>query len=631
MKQTFIVAVLTILALFSNNRNIKICDNNAENYNETNLFENQDYPATKFQFLDYSNFYKNNQFSLTIKKFKDSQTLTIDADCQYEVKVIEQNIAKISFCIYKDSYFFIPALNLTLYFSAYNNYVATSKYSLEDANNILYSKLKMLNIITESTYQILADTTELNIGNSVKNYYSSTRTISSTPFVEGYLKFNFKNKSFPLVGLRVDIMDDDALNDDLIATVITDENGYFRYDFEKTTEDIFGGGYDVYTRFYAGGNYAGVTNDAGDYYVFDSTVDKNIGNNFYKNYSTTFYINDNSSYKYKSLIINQILYYGGQYFINKNVPKSFVKAIFPSSEDNSSYSGGIIRLAEHKNKQVPSYLDVDVILHEYAHLIQEVMNLGDNPGGTHSFSTNMQDYYYNNNAYAINKSREKGLKIAYSEGTATILSFIVQNSYSDFFDNFDTGNDGCYTSSLGVHFDFVNDAGYNFYGEGDESAIVDLLYKLLFTNDIQNINKDDFLSLFFNQSIFTISDLLNEIYKFNRDYQFDLYEILDKLDFINPITAKYTNNNEIIINLDYYSGSVHFPYTSCDIIILTDEENKIFNKVYPNIVQEKYTISSADIQNYKLHHDKILLCARFKNSNYYETGYYYSNIEEIEL
>lgn len=157
----------------------------------------------------------------------------------------------------------INDINIKVYGYVDNNYgIFISNYSEDDAafryfkylyENELITLQEFENLVTEQNSKCASINNNVNIQNTYIN--NSNIQMSSTEtdvVVYGAIKWEDERDIIHLYQfMRVDIMDDDVVTNDIICTVYTDETGYFCASFPNTTNEAENGGYDIFLNIYA--------------------------------------------------------------------------------------------------------------------------------------------------------------------------------------------------------------------------------------------------------------------------------------------------------------------------------------------------------------------------------------------
>ncbi len=165
--------------------------------------------------------------------------------------------------------------------------------------------------------------------------------------------------------------------------------------------------------------------------------------------------------------------------LNSGTALSFCMFRYPSAVD-TRYKDGTVYihndLAE-TSSLVDSYASWDLIGHEYAHHIQNVLGINKSPGGNHFAYVNLMDYYYEKEGYDGDKAKEHGIKVSWNEALCTYLSIIAQSHFSQDLKSIEGVGDTKFTD-FELEYDLNAYNQERSFGDADEIAIQRILYKL---------------------------------------------------------------------------------------------------------------------------------------------------------
>lgn len=192
------------------------------------------------------------------------------------------------------------------------------------------------------------------------------------------------------------IMDANAGPDSFVDETVTDDTGHFTIEVNNT--DPEGGARDIYVDVYA----AGPGFNINDHYI-ESGVTNNIatGTNLVTNFTANNVADNNTAFSLQNAMV-----VAGEYV--EGVRGSAFPGIlveFPSPGGGSYYDGVSLKVDGLDR------WDWDVMLHEYGHYIADLMDIEDNPGGSHS-NTNLSD----------TKGKDVGTRLAFGEAWPTYFA-----------------------------------------------------------------------------------------------------------------------------------------------------------------------------------------------------------------
>ena len=200
----------------------------------------------------------------------------------------------------------------------------------------------------------------------------------------------------PVDRAPVQVRDQDAGQDPVVATVTTDAAGHF--DATINNVDAEGGARDVYVRVLADGPGFTIPQH------IDSAVNADVptGSTVTADLTANNTLDNNTAFAIHASLVfagDEIVLQNGQLF--QTVP-----VVFPDP-DGSFYDGTSLHILALDR------WDWDVSLHEYGHFVADQLNIEANPGGQHSGSDNLSD---------SRGSKTIGLPLAWGEGWPTFYA-----------------------------------------------------------------------------------------------------------------------------------------------------------------------------------------------------------------
>ncbi|MEM6638727.1 MAG: CFI-box-CTERM domain-containing protein [Pseudomonadota bacterium] len=210
-----------------------------------------------------------------------------------------------------------------------------------------------------------------------------------------------------LPNAAIDVYDEDVVFDQQLGTTTTDANG--NYSISVTHNDIVGGP-DIYIRALARSAVADIRPiGSDDTYFMQSATNYDVadGASLTVNLTATAVTEAEQAFS-----LHHSLVAAGAYItvLNGSAP-ALVITRFPTNRVTSLFDGTelhVLRLDRW---------DWDVIQHEYGHYLMDAYNFEDNPGGSHSFGSNMG---------TVRGSKDIGIRLAWGEGWPTYFAVAGQ-------------------------------------------------------------------------------------------------------------------------------------------------------------------------------------------------------------
>ena len=360
-----------------------------------------------------------------------------------------------------------------------------SSDSLESATDESYAYMMSIGKMTEDerlklkneyNMQFVTVThSSMPLGNESQNSVSSRATFpgGNTRLIVNLAWKDFQNVTHELCGGKIEIYDQNAVNDKLLGTFTADLDGMVAFDFNNPDRviDFENGGYDLYVKIYPcdpNNNIKVLCGNSNEYMIQTTpkmnvstglvhyiditlensgTVSSNNGTSIVSSNNNEEH-NDTSNIN-KAFQIYEALFWARRYVeISTGTTPNAVTAKFPiiSNDKASKYfsSNGTIEVdnstIDNGNPNITyDYQSWDTIMHEYAHHIQHQYSITASPGGAHSASTNL----------AIkNGSKNAGLTLAWAEGWATAFSQIAQDVCSSYISDVYRVADARYDSKI---------------------------------------------------------------------------------------------------------------------------------------------------------------------------------------
>lgn len=551
-------------------------------------------------------------------------------DNKYLLKVfVGMNIGEYSFSIRSES-----NVIFDLYIFSDGSYVSSSLASINDGKAKYYKKnIENSSNITlcdssetiSNYYDQISQYNNLVFGSEDYTYIESIKECSSGKVkISGVCTIDEDGALFPLRNNRVVLRSYVFINVGYGVTY-TDNNGYycFELDYENyvaNEKPIF------YVSVQAETSSSNIYNESGYNYVINSNLIKNI-NNGSEIYSE-FYIICSKSDRGAAYLINQVLEVPYLYVKEfENIFLDQINVIFPITNSNSaSYNKLPERIAIPKNK----YNLVDVLTHEYGHYIDNNFELSSDVGGKHYINENLIATY----------GKDKGMKLAYSEGLATYLGISSQLYFKDRLYGLNGYGDLCYSFYGGsvVNFNLYENqysTAKIAHGEGSETSITSSLLKFLDDSirEYDNVKIGDFKmwKAIKNQKHVYFYLLIDDLVKLNPNEKNKINIILEKEGFSTKIVSGFKflktsfdgNLYKIIWSIDnenLFNGSIfniHFFGMNGEYII-------------NNISSNNYILTDEDINSiFVLDYNFVEYYLESFNNVDFNSGYYASQISKI--
>ncbi len=497
-----------------------------------------------------------------------------------------------------------------------------SLYFAKSDDNIIFSSGLSLDVAKRNSGIELSYDLEYDDTNTIENYQSGfSRSIGATGSVSGVVQWTDEQGEVrPLAGARIRVS----------------INGSW-WSGETLTNEL-----GAYSLSYQGIWYIGTGKPTVHIYAQNSLVKVHHGGTYVKSHEFT--IGGNNTYSYtfsptqdgdvgKAMMIFQ----GAKNFadhatqMNQNVPISFCAFKYPS---NSTYYDGASNV--HINSENPindnfpeTYAAWDVLGHEYAHHIQNVFNISQNPGGRHSIPINNIDEQFNN-GYSLSEAKIRGHKLTWGEGWATYWSIVAQHSFDDVLKTIDTVGDTFYTSSNGFNYNL--DAFVRGFGDADEQVIQRVLYKL-YSLEVDNIDsfasgEENLWNIVVNYKPVTFHEFINDLY--TEGYSKHHLGLL--LGEYGIITTDLNISNIYydalpVVEWSTWMGSANLRFNQFDLYFVDyygDIITSIFN--IPSYTDDcKYTLTESQWNSiFNSYGDSFGVYFVARQTDYYISGNYFS-------
>ncbi len=441
----------------------------------------------------------------------------------------------------------------------------------------------------------------------------------------------------PLKNVLVEIVDEDVAVDDVVATTTTNASGKFSATFANQTGAAENGGCDIFVRAYAkSSNVTVETTLLGKTYALETPVTQDVTASVGTIYQLLPPCDTANAFQ-----IHQAANVGAQYVrdLSGTAPAN-CDFNYPYSDSKSSkYNGFGVEVTSS------AYYSWDVILHEYGHFIQDIYNMGDNPGGTHYINSNMIDFYSTDedHSYKLSKAKDHGCRIAWAEGWATYFGVAAQVHQDVASMGVPYAGDASYDDVYkNIHYDSEASSGC---GEGNELAVTCVLWDLMDSSSTTGAKSEayDNVSLghatvwnyTVDSSAKTFSDFMEYVYSqvSSSNYR-NIGSILGKQK-ITPDTLKTNGSTSTNYSISSdapptFGWTATIGSTQCADRYMVQIYDLSMNLITSSLVStsvQSLTISKGDWEKIKANYSNgFYWCIQVTPSSEPATGPYYSQI-----
>ena len=549
--------------------------------------------------------YEETDFEVLSSKTENSHNLLFTLKClffgEHELHIhikmsdkTELSASLYAFCT--DFGIFLSTFSRNDALKKYIDYTLNNSILTESEAEELIEKLSSKSSIDED------DTLEVN-NTSTKNKRSiaksSTRSGDTTAY--GTLTWNDGRTGdiaiHPLRRIKVELRDSDLIGSQLLGTTFTENDGSYSISFTNDSSVLENGGCDLFLRIFAGDDNADVVKSDGTtkYYVDTPYTDhQNVATGISEMIDHTINM---STYAGKAIQISQALMtaqdFAWDMIGGEDMPDP-VTVRYPYGTSSCYYDNNVITItgAERESENFPhAYASWDVIMHEYGHHIEHIMNIvGEDAHGDHSFGQILANTY----------GKNRGIELAWSEAWATCFSGVAQKYHSSELAGIETTNDQVHLSYNGVNFNYETAMSY-FYtsvlftdgGESCEGSVLAVLWDLFDNaseeNDTISLGYQAWWDITTGSHATTFSDFIQYFYQQYPDYKDDIGKNLSYYQMAPTGVATSTSSTVLTDTppkfvWDPQGGSTLYPNNSFQIMIFSED--------YANSITTT-TISSA--------------------------------------
>lgn len=459
-----------------------------------------------------------------------------------------------------------------------------SQFSPDSAREAFYKFAKINNIMTEEECQQARvkfwenSVTSNGLSSEIENVQpvrpslDIQSTSSETIEVKGDLIWkDDRNVAHPLRYVKVEIYKTGILNGNLIGTTYANDSGSFSLLINKSNFSSSINNHTIYVVVYASdGNVNVQIEDTGEVYSYYQT------RRVYLNTGTT---NGDCDFEFamqtnlgQAMQISQALFTARNYAeVLMGERPTAVNAWYPYG-NNGVYTAAGIKIPLNSGNGLNSYASWDVIMHEYGHHVQTIVNNENNIGGNHSNKINYIDHF---------KDKDWGIRLAWGESWPTIFGMMAQQYYSTQLSGVLTTGNAIYESCSGDPDDIENT--YYYLGDGCELSIMAVLWDLYDnvneTGDMICLGHQDFWDVTAVDGVYTFSDFINYFYEIYPEYVYSLGPNLTKYKMAStaPVLTNEANVSQTVsptFSWTAQGGSEQFPNNSFKIVVFDTELNE---------------------------------------------------------
>ena len=451
-----------------------------------------------------------------------------------------------------------------------------------------------------------------NIEENIALSANANSTLSGKGILCGELTWKTDDNGIehPLRGIKVEIYSKSSNGDKvLLDTTITNESGFFSAEISSSN--------DVYIKIYAGDGKVNVGSGifGWPYSIEYSSNKYSVGNGetvtvetppitMTKDLSLPAREAEKLLETKRAFQISQALLVGKEYaedMMEREI--SGVTAIYPSLPAIGTCYFPVFSCIALEDDD---YSDWDVILHEYGHHIEFLMNIMMDPLEGHSTFEALSDRYNNHGS---------GTRMAWGESWNTVFGLMAQDymiSQVQLDSNINTVGDTKYTDN-GIGFDLESDAStyssyvsYNIWrteclGDSCEESVMSVLWdlfdgkcdewsydaagnqKIISYKDNIQLSHREWWNLTTSSGKYRFSDRANKFYELYADNPQMIQSFAEILTYYKMAPSKpvITNLSSVSVNVapiltwSKQGGSSKYPNNSFDIIVYDESYNEI--------------------------------------------------------
>ena len=479
-----------------------------------------------------------------------------------------------------------------------------------------------------------------------------TRTITATNSgktlqIYGYAYWSDTNGSYvPARGVQITILDENLLGDTTLATVYTNNNGYYTATITNKT-GIIENGYDIYIKMSANSpNFQIKSGVSGTVYENGFYLTTGVTNNVKSSQSAVSYAD--TGLDYGAFVIHQALVAGYSYYSAMNSGSTQSVTFYYSSAIGGTEAYVDSSCAYIMQRDHWSW---DSILHELGHIVQYRLGAYGTFRKPHNYIENLSQRY----------GKVLGVEGAWNEGWASYFSMAAQRYYNS---NVVTVSNIPYVADNAIS--HYNTGSYeifkhnyitgSWYGESNELGVTAVLYGMLVDsaiplNDqaIWNLTKNSHAEFFWDFYYTMLGNYPSLLYNNALGLLMEKHAFVDKpnVNYHNNTTYTSTDtptfkwflaNTEGAVNDHDVPYDPEIPETfsnmyDAKIVFFDSSYNAYYSAPagYSNCLEVTITASEWNNAVFGAGGETFYWCIATCQNSLPATGYYYSSLLPINL
>ena len=375
------------------------------------------------------------------------------------------------------------------------------------------------------------------------NTYDNQSDLTGNPvtYVQGYLTWTTENGDIlPLKNMRVDLYNKNVIGSEYLATVYTNTQGYYIFEFDNDEGFFENGGYDVYIKCYPDSYTFEIARDWVfsflTYYYFQSDVVENVESGTTTNFSIRV-LYDESNMANRAFYLSQGLELAQRFAIEMGMPTNdFLHVIYPFGSDQIAFC-----YDEYSGIAESYFKDFDTIMHEYGHFVEGVMGTY----GSDLIDIVLYDpsHYSHTDHFYDKDDKQFAMDLTWSEAWATTFAQIAQyrygSEYAGLISGFNDVMDG--NEDYENYYPTINSC------EAQEDAVIASLWDLFDsgsaeTHDNMSLTYQQWWTMTTRNNCQTLSDFFSVINTYFPEYRSNVGEIFGYHQ-ISPSDLIVTNSS----------------------------------------------------------------------------------------